>query len=281
MDLGPSIPIPALMLLGVGGILLLIIIILIIVIVSVYTNGKEGFIFAKARKKNLNVLSVVDVGSNHAKFVLGTKKKPDDIEYDNKISGVQVDPSLTTGGAVPTRYEKGLNIYNFSTIDWLPITNSNALAYQTIRKWKDDHPNYNVFTFLEFVSLISTPKNQLIHDLKNYISKYNPTYTFEKDGGVYEQEYNVEELSNIIQYAREEITKLPIVPGFFCFNQAFEAIPMAYSAQDLEQLKILIRKQIEQEWMRKINVMIYAIAGVLIMVGGGVAVYIVKTAAGA
>lgn len=277
----PSIPIP-LHFLIIGGLLVFIIIIgLIFYLLSVYKFGKEGFIFAKARRKGIPVLCVVDVGSNQAKYELGTKKKKDDIEYDNDLSGIQVDPSLTTGGVVPTRFEKGLNVYTFSTIDWLPITNANALAYQTINKWKIDHKEYDFLTFYEFTTLISTPKHHLMHDVKNFISTKKPTYQYTENGKLYETDLGVEDMIKLIDKARIDIAKLPIIPGFMAYNQAFEAIPQAYAAQDLELLKTLIRKQIEQEWLKKINVMMYAIAALIVMVGGGIAIFIISKSGGA
>lgn len=276
----PSIPIPLHILLIGGLVVFLVILGLIFYLLNIYKFGKEGFIFSKARRKGIPVLCVVDVGSNQAKYELGTKKKKDDIEYDNDLSGVQVDPSLTTGGVVPTRFEKGLNIYTFSTIDWLPITNSNALAYQTLNKWKTEHKNYDFLTFQEFTTLISTPKHHLSHDVRNFISTKKPTYQYTENGQLYEAELDVDDMITLIDTARVEIAKLPIVPGFMTYNQAFEAIPQAYAAQDLELLKTLIRKQIEQEWLKKIHVMTYALAALIVMIGGGITVVIVARLGG-
>jgi hypothetical protein len=271
----PSIPIPLHYLL-IGGIIVFVVILgLIFYLLSVYKFGKEGFMFAKARRKGIPVLCVVDVGSNQAKYELGTKKKKDDIEYDNDLSGIQVDPSLTTGGVIPTRFEKGLNIYTFSTIDWLPITNANALAYQTLSKWKNDRKEYDFLTFQEFTTLISTPKHHLLHDVKNYISTKKPTYQYTEEGKLYEAELEAEDMIKLVDTARVAVAKLPIIPGFMTYNQAFEAIPQAYAAQDLELLKTLIRKQIEQEWLKKINVMMYAIAALIVMIGGAIAMFII------
>lgn len=274
MDALPSIPIPIHFLM-IGFVVVLVVILgLVFYLISIRKFGKEGFLFAKARKKGLPVLCVVDVGSNQAKYELGTKKKKDDIEYDNELSGIQIDPSLTTGGVVPTRFEKGLNIYTFSTIDWLPITNSNALAYQTLKTWKEDHKDFDFLTFQEFATLISTPKHHLTHDVRNFIASKKPTYQYTENGQLYEDDMDEDHIIRLIDNARVAIAKLPIIPGFMTYNQAFEAIPQAYAAQDLELLKTLIRKQIEQEWLKKINVMMYAIAALIIMMGAGITIFI-------
>ena len=276
----PKIPIPILLVIIVICVVILSYVLIAFNYLDLRKYGKEAFIFAKARKKNIPVLHVVDIGSNRAKFELGTKKKNGDIEYDNDLNGVQVDPSLTTGCASPTRYDRGLDIYTYSSIDWLPIVTSNALAYQTIQQWKQDRPDYDFIPFQDFVELISTKSTHLEKDVNSFIRSKKPTYTYQQDGKTYEAEYEIEDIVKLVTTAREEIQKLPIVPGFLTYSLAFESIPQAYSAQDVEQLKILIRKMIEQEWLRKINIMIYAIAGLLIMVGGAVAVFIISKSVG-
>lgn len=171
-------------------------------------------------------------------------------------------------------------------------------------------------TDIEFVALISTPETHLSHDVMIYINKYfkntqqedsrgrtqtkavrrfqivdeeefvdltlpngtviqsnNPTF-----GQLVwvEQEVTPQELVNRIQEIKREISNLPIAFGWYSGTEAFKNNAYAYSAQDLEMLLIIHDKLQMADMLKKFNVMIYAIAALIVMIGGGLAFYIIN-----
>jgi hypothetical protein len=78
----------------------------------------------------------------------------------------------------------------------------------------------------------------------------------------------------LIQKAKGDITHLPIATGYFSMNEAFKYNSVAYSAQHLAQLKILIEQMADEKWGKLMNWMQYGIIALMILCGSGFAIYI-------
>ena len=171
-------------------------------------------------------------------------------------------------------------------------------------------------TDIEFIALVSTPETHLGHDVMIYISKYfknlpmadsdgrgyakmvrqievvdeeetiivkdqdgterevaNPSY-----GDKYwvEQEVTASSLVNRIEEIKRDIYRLPIAFGWYAGTEAFKNNAYAYAAQDLEMLLIIHDKLALADMLKKINMMTYAIAALIVMMGGALGYYIIS-----
>ena len=134
----------------------------------------------KAVLENKNIIEIHDVGSGNTDWVVGDKKKPDDPIYETDLSGMQVDPTMTTQSAQPKRFPGGLDVYCYSYFNWVPQTPRNSNAFAAIVNYKKEKcREFDFLSDIEFIALISTPINHLEHDLNNYLAKYFTAEEFE------------------------------------------------------------------------------------------------------
>jgi hypothetical protein len=92
----------------------------------------------------------------------------------------------------------------------------------------------------------------------------------------YEQEIDTPDLINRIESIKGDISRLPIAFGWFSGTEAFKNNAYAYTAQDLEMLLIIHDKQMLADMLKKINMMIYVIAALIVMIGGAISFYIIN-----
>ena len=93
-----------------------------------------------------------------------------------------------------------------------------------------------------------------------------------------EQDVTIPSLVNRIETIKRDIATLPIAFGWYAGTEAFKNNAYGYSAQDLEMLLIIHDKLQLADMMKKINIMIYAIAALIVLIGGGIAFYIITIA---
>jgi hypothetical protein len=297
--LGFVIGLPLYLLLMIAVIPLIAIVILLNILLKIFKFGKEGFTFMRARNDGLPVLVDVEIGTNNAEFVVGEKNNPKDITFKDEESGVKVDPSLVSAYTEPLRFPGGLEIFGYAYHNWLPQTTRNHLAFRAIIEYRHTDDEVKELDFLpdkEFIELISKPEHFLDADLKTKISKYfkskkddDGTIKYfrqymekDKDGidKWFEQEIDIPEITRLIQKAKADITRLPIATGYYSMTEAFKHNSVAYSAQHLAQLKILIEQMADEKFSKLINWMQYGIVGLMILCGAGFAIYIASMAFG-
>jgi hypothetical protein len=294
--IGFVIGLPLYMLLGAAVIPGVIIMILLNILLKIRRYGKEGFVFMQARNDGLPVLIDVEIGTGNAEFVVGEKANPKDITFKDESSGVKIDPSLVSAHAEPLRFPNGLDIFGYAYHNWLPQTTRNHLAFKAIIEYRHRDEEMKQLDFLpdkEFIELISKPEHFLDADLKTKVGKYFKTK--KDDAGApkyyrqysemvgnevkwFEEEIEIPEIIRLINKAKGDITNLPIATGYFSMNEAFKYNSVAYSAQHLSQLKILIEKLADEKYAKLMNWMQYGIVGLMLLCGTGVCIYLASMA---
>jgi hypothetical protein len=96
----------------------------------------------------------------------------------------------------------------------------------------------------------------------------------------YETDIQANEIVNRIEEIKRDIYRLPIAFGWYSGTEAFKNNAYGYSAQDLEMLLVIHDKLQLADMLKKINLMIYVVAALIVMVGGAIAFYIISIAAG-
>jgi hypothetical protein len=95
----------------------------------------------------------------------------------------------------------------------------------------------------------------------------------------YETDIQIHDIVNRIEEIKRDISHLPIAYGWYSGTEAFKNNAYGYSAQDLEMLLIIHDKLQLADMLKKINLMIYVVAALIVMVGGAIAFYIISIAA--
>lgn len=133
----------------------------------------EAKVFKEARKKKLAILEITDSAGRTA-FKLGTKRKKSDVHFAGSEYGIQIDPKLQ-GNAPENRTVDGVPIHHFSTQYPFPLSDKNARALETIIEYAREHyPELDFLADSDILILASTPRENLDHDVNNYIMEYEP-----------------------------------------------------------------------------------------------------------
>ena len=89
-----------------------------------------------------------------------------------------------------------------------------------------------------------------------------------------EQAINLPELMQKLAEARRKIYSLPIPGGLIAGNEAFKNNSVAYSSQHLAHVLMLYYSKIMEDLKGQVELLTYGIVALLILVGGGLGVYI-------
>lgn len=273
--------------------ILVIIALLIVTVFSFWKWGKEGFMFAQARKDGIPVYLDAELGSDNADFVLGEKQNPKDVMLKDTESGIKLDPSLFSADARPMRLPLGLDLYIYSYYNYMPQSIRNHAAFKTIKDYKDHECKDLAFlSDKEFIELVSDAEHFLRHNAQQKINKYFKLVSFEQDGKTVtknvrqfldenkdspsfgnwiEQDIQVDHVVQLISKARNDIAKLPILGGLIAGNEAFRYNSVPYSSQHLGHAFMLIKEKLNEEWAKKMDWIamatpIMAVGGIIIII---------------
>lgn len=295
--------------------------------------GKEGFLFAKARKTGTPVYIDVELGSDVGDFVLAEKSNPKDVVLKDEESGVKIDPSMLSSSAKPIRCPGGLDILIYSYYNFMPQTVGNHAGFAAIKNYFDTKcGELGFLSIKEFVELISDPEHflernsliklnkyfkvtekkqvvkKLVDDgtgnfieqevletvkIRNELGVEIPKYTYVRQFQVFEdvlddegnivgkhekwieQDLDLPKMVQLIAQARRDISVMPIMGGLLAGTEAFKYNSVAYSSQHLGHVLMLYYTKMMDEMKGKIELLQYGIVALMILVGGGVAVYLI------
>lgn len=229
----------------------------------------ESDVLSLARRLHLPILRITD-GAGRETLALGIKKKPGDVSYDSKKAeqfGIYIDPAILDR-APENRTADGVPIYNYSTHCSIPISDRNARGILSIIKHaRENHDTLDFLSDLEIIELVGTDRDELEHDIQNFIEEYDP------------EDMTAEGLMDEIVELQNETSTLPIKHGFFSFTEAFRNIPIAMLPQDIQQLRQLMYRQALEDRKADIERYIqYGLVFTLFGCGTGIAIYLIKMA---
>ena len=282
---------------------------LIVTIMGFFRYGKEGFLFARARKEGLPVIIDAELGSDNADFVLGEKESPKDVIFKDEESGVKIDPSLLSSDARPLRFTMGLDVYIYCFYNFMPQSIRNHAAFKAIEDYfRMNCKELSFLSIKEFSELISDPEHFLEHNATIKLNKYfkqkvkRETIRDElgniievrdvldkdkkpvmihvrqydevdpKTGEIktIEEDITLSHMIELIAKARSDISILPVMGGYIAGTEAFKNNSVAYSSQHFSHALMLYLKKINDEWMRKLDYTTIGYAA--LMICGGITI---------
>ena len=290
------------------GVVVMLMILLGITIVRYWFGGREGFMFAASRATGIPLYLDVELGNNNAEFVLGDKKHPKDMTFKDEESGIKIDPTQLSKDAKAMRLPRGLDIHIFSFFNFLPQSINNHSAFKAIEIYfKEECKELNFLTVKEFVELISDPEHYLEHNALTKLNKYFKVAEKRNADGTIKTVKNAEgkdvsDMTFVRQFfdettnkwieqdmplpvmiqkianARKDISKLPCYTGPLAGIEAFVNNSVSYSSQHLSHVLMMKEEQNKIDKKNEQAILIYCIGAAIVLIGGGIAYYIVNMA---
>jgi hypothetical protein len=93
-----------------------------------------------------------------------------------------------------------------------------------------------------------------------------------------EQDIDLPRMLQHLAKARRDISILPIMGGLLAGNEAFKYNSVSYSSQHLGHVLMLYYTKMMDDLKGKIDLLTYGIVALMILVGGGVAMYLISMA---
>lgn len=163
----------------------------------------EAKTFKKARMKKLSILELSDT-SGRIVFGIGTKRKKSDVHFQGSEYGIQIDPKLQ-GNAPENRTVDGVPIHHFSTQYPFSMSDKNARALETIVEYaRNNFPELNFLMDSDILILANTPRDNLDHDINNYIMEFEP----EVEREVLSKQFNLNENFTTLFFGYDLIEEL-------------------------------------------------------------------------
>lgn len=211
-----------------------------------------------------------DIGSGRATVFPGKKENEKSPVFKSDTEGdIKVDPGFLHGTR-PIALGNGLYIHHYATAQYTPLTTVNTLGLMTVRKIaRENFPELAFMSDKEIAAFGKMDRSDLPYNVGVLIGKYKPEY---EDGSLVESE----DMKNVIIEFQEILKKTAIDISVPCAHDAaFAMNPVTHSSQDLADMISIIRMLADLAWKKLVNIMTYVICGLLVMIGGAVAVYIV------
>lgn len=176
----------------------------------------------------------------------------------------------------------------------------------------------NFLTIKEFVELLKDPEHYLERNASNKLNKYfkvmekrdaqgNVMYATNTDGIVQtdakgqplplytyvrrferknelgqmelvDQDMELTTLVDLLTKARADVMMLPLMPRYLAGNEAFKYNSVSYSSQHLAHVLMLYQQKMMDDMKKMLDWLTVGICALMILVGGGVAVYIASMA---
>ncbi len=93
-----------------------------------------------------------------------------------------------------------------------------------------------------------------------------------------EQDITLPDMIQKISQARKDISRLPSYTGPLAGTEAFKNNSVPYSSQHLSHVLMLYKDKMKLENLNKENILLYCIGAAIVLLGGGLAFYIVNMA---
>jgi hypothetical protein len=234
---------------------------------NIRNNAPEAALFLAARKylHPPPIMRIADTDGNGF-LALGKVDQKGDVTFQfSEAGGVQVNPRLS--GVAPEDKINGIPFYNYSTSFPFPLGARNAQAFKAIIEFtRKKYPQVKFITDLRLLELIALPADQLLHDCTNVIESMEQSETQDTIGNsligkltntlglsdvevaeikdFVPEKLTSPQLVTIIREIQAESHVIPVNKGYYSYDWAFARIPSSILAQDIHQMKLLIKRQL-------------------------------------
>ena len=256
----PTVPLPINMILGVLIILIGGIVGPVYWLIELKMLAPEAYIFERCRKKDLPVLLDIEIGSNKGELVPGEKDKGKGPIFTYKDDeDLKLDPAyLHNTEAI--NLGNGLYMYQYATSQYLPLSPKNVLGLNTCKRIaRECFPELDFLNDRDLMGFIKMDRTALAENVATVLEKYDPEWS---DGS----KVKTEEVMNAIIELQDRCSKTPIDTHLpMALTAAFAMNPVTHQSQDLAGAWAILKKLADLDAWKKFNIMIYAMAFVMVI----------------
>lgn len=256
---------------------ILVIMALGLFLLMLYQNGKEGFLFRKARAKNLPLLDIQDVSTRRGWLVLGTYEDDRSPIFEIEGISIHIRPEFTSGDCAPDIIN-GVEVYHFDSNKSNPISSNTKNALATMERHRHDREEWSEVDFLisrDLFTLIRTNRDDLLAASMLFVQQYTPSdLSVDTISAEDLQTAQATRMAEIIVDMQEYYFHLPIETGNSCYHAAMVNNPYAHSSQDMERIITKVEERGLRSWMGKFNFAIYGTIIIGIIMASGIVIYI-------
>jgi hypothetical protein len=255
----PQIPIGLEYIVLIPTLFIFVIMFLVWFIMDLKKFGYEGFVFRKARKKDLPALQLEDIGTGYTELIVGQKDKKGSpiFKHPKDDSVILVDPTILTA-TKPAYWGNGLYMHHYASNQYQPLNTINALGLNQVVKVQEQYfPELNFLKKRDLMAFAKMKQDNIHQNVKVVIDAYRPEWD---NGDAVTEDEIVQAVIGLQDRLKHTKTAadMPVL-----WDAAFAMNPVTHQAQDLGELKklmeMLIRKELEK-WFNMWNYVIMAIA---------------------
>lgn len=235
---------------------------------DIKTKFNDVYVRQYCRKHNLPIIRTID-GSGREAWLTGDKDKDYDLKFKGKDRHVLVDPAYLS--KMPSNHlPDGTKLYDFHTNFHFPVDKVGVSGVVSMfRKIRDEYAQIALirddFVILE---LMGKSSMDLQDDCQKVLDRFD----------VDEADCSAQDLAIIIENIKGNLKNWDIEQGYMSVNQAVSRLPFGTFAVDISQIEEVTEQNYENELGKHTATMMnYAFAAMFVLIGGGVAVYIIST----
>jgi len=236
---------------------------------DIRTKFNDIYVRRYCTKHHLPIIRTID-GSGREAWIIGDKNKDYDLKFKGKERTVLVDPAYLS--KMPSNHlPDGTKIYDYHTNYHFPIDNVGVSGivsmFRNIRKlYPELLPIRDDFVILELMGKNSA---DLIPDCEKVLGRFD----------INDEECSAEKLALVIDGIKSHLKDWKIEQGFMSVNQAVSRLPFGTFAVDISQIEEVTEQNTMNDWGERNSMLLtYGMAALFVLIGGGVAIYIISLA---
>lgn len=272
----PTIPIPFMYVVIIPFAFIMIIIILLYFILDIKKYAKEATIIRKARKNDLPLLILEEIGTGLSEIILGKKDEKGAPVFNDSNGLMLVDPAFLRNHK-PANWGHGLMVHHYATSQYQPMSTATALGLNTcIKHARINYPEFSWMNDRDLMAFAKMNRADLESNLAVILSHYKPVWQEGDGAGQFVQ---AGELKDIMEEYQDDLRAMKIdIDCPVAWDAAFAANPVTHNIQDLQEMKQIFEQLADLKYSRREKLMMYVLAVVIILIGGGVAVFLAGSA---
>jgi hypothetical protein len=257
---------------------ILIIIILLWLIMDIKKYAKEAFIIRKARKNDLPMLILEEIGTGLAEVILGKKDEKGAPVFTTPDGQMLVDPAFLRNHR-PGNWGSGLMVHHYATSQYQPMTTVTSLGLNTcIRHARQNYPEFSWMNDRDLMAFAKMRRDELADNLGVVLSYYKPVFSEGEKKGQFVQSTD---LVDVMEEYQDDLRQMKIdIDTPVAWDAAFAANPVTHNIQDLQEMKTIFEQLADLKYQKREKLMMYVLGIAIVLVAGGVAVFLAGSAGG-
>lgn len=236
---------------------------------DVRSKYNDVYVRRQCASKLLPMIRLLDL-SGLESYIIGDKDKKYDLKFKGKERNILVDPAYLS--KMPhDRLHDGVKVYTFTTLFHFPIDKVGVSGVITMfRNIRTEYPELmNVRDDFVILELMGKNSEDLPIECAKVITRYD----------INDEVFTPEDFAATIEKIKSQLKGWGIEQGYMSVNQAVSRLPFGTMARDISAIEEVTDEIHDNEWGKQNSmIMTYGMAAMFVLIGAGIAVYIINLA---